>query len=163
MNSNITNFFQVRVQVWVQKFLFFEFEFGQNCRVLRVWVRSPGFNTRRSLNGAVVSLSRLCFLLSCRWSSDFSSNFDRFVVSLFSLANRQAWASELQKTLPPAHEYTLVASEQLVGVCLFVFVRKPLVAVIRYFCLFIILTKSRWPANNFLIWNHGFNESSHQC
>ena len=42
MNSNITNFFQVRVQVRVQKFLFFEFVFGQNCRVLRVRVRSPG-------------------------------------------------------------------------------------------------------------------------
>ena len=46
MNSNITNFFQVRVQVRVQKFLFFEFEFGQNCRVfrVRVRVRSPEFN-----------------------------------------------------------------------------------------------------------------------
>ena len=46
MNSNITNFFQVRVQVRVQKFFFeFEFEFGQNCRVLRVRVRvcSPSF------------------------------------------------------------------------------------------------------------------------
>ena len=46
MNSNITNFFQVRVQVRVQKFLFFEFEFGQNCRVLRV--RSPGFNREKN-------------------------------------------------------------------------------------------------------------------
>ena len=42
MNSNITNFFQVRVQ----KFLFFEFEFGQNCRVLRVRVRSPGIHSK---------------------------------------------------------------------------------------------------------------------
>ena len=44
MNSNIINFFQVRVQ----KFFFFEFEFefefGQNCRVLRVRVRSPVLN-----------------------------------------------------------------------------------------------------------------------
>ena len=38
MNSNSTNFFQVRVQ----KFFFFEFEFGKNCRVLRVRVCSPG-------------------------------------------------------------------------------------------------------------------------
>ena len=51
MNSNSTNFFQVRVQVRVQKFLFFkfEFEFGQNCRVLRVRVRSPGGDSTEDL------------------------------------------------------------------------------------------------------------------
>ena len=32
MNSNITNFFQVRVQVRVQKFLFFEFD-ALSCRM----------------------------------------------------------------------------------------------------------------------------------
>ena len=48
------------------------------------------------------------------------SNFSR------SLANQQAWALELQKAIAPNQEYVLVTSEQLVGVCLFLFVKAAL-------------------------------------
>lgn len=37
--------------------------------------------------------------------------------------NAKAWAEELQKVLSREHEYVLLTSQQLVGVCLFIFVR----------------------------------------
>ena len=87
MNSNITNFFQVRVQVRVQKFLFFEFEFefefefGQNCRVLRVRVRSPGYNNKKIKICTNLTKMVLHFyknysnMLVNQWFSKFKSYF----------------------------------------------------------------------------------------
>uniref|UniRef100_A0A3P8XWV8 Synaptojanin-1 n=1 Tax=Esox lucius TaxID=8010 RepID=A0A3P8XWV8_ESOLU len=40
-----------------------------------------------------------------------------------STTNQKLWAAELQKNLSRDHKYVLLASEQLVGVCLFVFIR----------------------------------------
>lgn len=40
-----------------------------------------------------------------------------------SHSNQQAWGIELQKTISSNYKYILLASEQLVGVCLYVFVR----------------------------------------
>uniref|UniRef100_A0A3B4HAL4 Synaptojanin-1 n=1 Tax=Pundamilia nyererei TaxID=303518 RepID=A0A3B4HAL4_9CICH len=37
--------------------------------------------------------------------------------------NQKLWAAELQKNISRDHKYVLLASEQLVGVCLFVFIR----------------------------------------
>uniref|UniRef100_H2ZA68 phosphoinositide 5-phosphatase n=1 Tax=Ciona savignyi TaxID=51511 RepID=H2ZA68_CIOSA len=48
-----------------------------------------------------------------------------------SQANQQAWAQELQKTISVKCDYELVGSEQLVGVCLYVFARKPLSLHVR--------------------------------
>jgi len=50
-----------------------------------------------------------------------------------SLTNQKDWEEELLKTiqLETRDEFSLLASEQLVGVCLFVFVRKPLYPHVR--------------------------------
>ncbi|XP_078491504.1 synaptojanin [Ciona intestinalis] len=48
-----------------------------------------------------------------------------------SQANQQAWGQELQKTISTKQDYVLLGSEQLVGVCLFVFVRQPLSLHVR--------------------------------
>ncbi|XP_066555917.1 synaptojanin-1 isoform X2 [Amia ocellicauda] len=48
-----------------------------------------------------------------------------------STTNQKLWAAELQKTLSRDHKYVLLASEQLVGVCLFVFIRPQHAPYIR--------------------------------
>uniref|UniRef100_A0A8D3DZR6 Synaptojanin-1 n=1 Tax=Scophthalmus maximus TaxID=52904 RepID=A0A8D3DZR6_SCOMX len=48
-----------------------------------------------------------------------------------STTNQKLWAAELQKNLSRDHKYVLLASEQLVGVCLFVFIRPQHAPFIR--------------------------------
>nr|XP_020454055.1 synaptojanin-1 isoform X3 [Monopterus albus] len=48
-----------------------------------------------------------------------------------STTNQKMWAAELQKNISRDHKYVLLASEQLVGVCLFVFVRPQHAPFIR--------------------------------
>ncbi|XP_043364547.1 synaptojanin-1 isoform X11 [Dermochelys coriacea] len=48
-----------------------------------------------------------------------------------STTNQKLWAAELQKTISRDYKYVLLASEQLVGVCLFVFIRPQLAPFIR--------------------------------
>ncbi|XP_067943506.1 synaptojanin-1-like [Watersipora subatra] len=48
-----------------------------------------------------------------------------------STSNQKTWGMELEKTLSRDHKYILLTSVQLVGVCLFVFVRPHLAPVIR--------------------------------
>ncbi|KAM6986805.1 synaptojanin-1 [Aplochiton taeniatus] len=48
-----------------------------------------------------------------------------------STTNQKLWAAELQKHLSRDHKYVLLASEQLVGVCLFVFIRPQHAPYIR--------------------------------
>ncbi|XP_072302041.1 synaptojanin-1 [Eucyclogobius newberryi] len=48
-----------------------------------------------------------------------------------STTNQKLWAAELQKSLSRDHKYVLLASEQLVGVCLFVFIRPQHAPYIR--------------------------------
>lgn len=45
--------------------------------------------------------------------------------------NAKAWAEELQRTLSRDHEYVLLTYQQLVGVCLYVFIRPQHAAHIR--------------------------------
>lgn len=45
------------------------------------------------------------------------------VLLYFSSDNAKQWAGELMKILNRDHKYTLVTHQQLVGVCLYVFVR----------------------------------------
>lgn len=54
------------------------------------------------------------------------------VCSGFSTTNQKLWAAELQKNISRDHKYVLLASEQLVGVCLFVFIRPQHAPYIRY-------------------------------
>ena len=49
----------------------------------------------------------------------------------FSSENAKAWATELTKTLNRDEKFTLVTYQQLVGVCLYVFVRPELASQIR--------------------------------
>ncbi|CAK8692974.1 unnamed protein product [Clavelina lepadiformis] len=65
-----------------------------------------------------------------------------------SQANQQAWATELQKTLSEKQEYVLVTSEQLVGVCLFLFVKKNLAAHVREVSISMIKTGMGGAAGN---------------
>lgn len=62
--------------------------------------------------------------------SPLSCNFC-FCVFL-STTNQKLWAAELQKNISRDHKYVLLASEQLVGVCLFVFIRPQHAPFIRY-------------------------------
>ncbi|XP_053312664.1 synaptojanin-1 isoform X2 [Spea bombifrons] len=48
-----------------------------------------------------------------------------------STTNQKLWAAELQKTLSRDNKYVLLASEQLVGVCLFIFIRPQHAPFIR--------------------------------
>lgn len=48
-----------------------------------------------------------------------------------STSNQKAWGVELEKTISRDHKYILLTSVQLVGVCLFVFVRPHLAPHIR--------------------------------
>uniref|UniRef100_A0A673I1D3 Synaptojanin-1 n=1 Tax=Sinocyclocheilus rhinocerous TaxID=307959 RepID=A0A673I1D3_9TELE len=48
-----------------------------------------------------------------------------------STTNQKLWAAELQKNISREHKYVLLASEQLVGVCLFVFIRPQHAQFIR--------------------------------
>ncbi|XP_040194818.1 synaptojanin-1 isoform X7 [Rana temporaria] len=48
-----------------------------------------------------------------------------------STTNQKLWAAELQKTISRDNKYVLLASEQLVGVCLFVFIRPQHAPFIR--------------------------------
>lgn len=48
--------------------------------------------------------------------------------------NQRDWLLEIQKTISRDHQYLLVTSVQLVGVCLFVFIRKPLAPFIKDVC-----------------------------
>ncbi|KAM8976341.1 synaptojanin-1 [Pelodytes ibericus] len=48
-----------------------------------------------------------------------------------STTNQKLWATELQKTISRDNKYVLLASEQLVGVCLFVFIRPQHAPFIR--------------------------------
>lgn len=52
-------------------------------------------------------------------------------VILCSTTNQKLWAVELQKTISRDNKYVLLASEQLVGVCLFVFIRPQHAPFIR--------------------------------
>ncbi|XP_060764936.1 synaptojanin-1 isoform X2 [Neoarius graeffei] len=48
-----------------------------------------------------------------------------------STTNQKLWAAELQKSISRDNKYVLLASEQLVGVCLFIFIRPQHAAFIR--------------------------------
>ena len=49
----------------------------------------------------------------------------------FSSNQRKEWGEELRRIISRDHAYVLVTCEQLVGVCLFVFIRPHLVPFIR--------------------------------
>lgn len=49
-----------------------------------------------------------------------------------SSTNRKEWGAELERVLSRDEKYVLLTAEQLVGVCLFIFVRQTLLPYIRY-------------------------------
>ena len=49
----------------------------------------------------------------------------------FSSNQRKEWGEELRRIISRDHAYVLVTCEQLVGVCMFVFIRPNLVPFIR--------------------------------
>ena len=51
-----------------------------------------------------------------------------------STQNQRDWLLEIQRTISRDHQFLLVTSVQLVGVCLFVFIRTPLAAHIKDVC-----------------------------
>lgn len=62
----------------------------------------------------------------------FFLHFDTSFCCSLSTTNQKLWAAELQKNISRDHKYVLLASEQLVGVCLFVFIRPQHAPFIRY-------------------------------
>uniref|UniRef100_A0A8D3EBB3 phosphoinositide 5-phosphatase n=1 Tax=Scophthalmus maximus TaxID=52904 RepID=A0A8D3EBB3_SCOMX len=84
-------------------------------------------------------------VVSQHWHPEFQANpIDIFAVGFeemvelnagnivsASTTNQKLWAAELQKNLSRDHKYVLLASEQLVGVCLFVFIRPQHAPFIR--------------------------------
>lgn len=78
-------------------------------------------------------------IVSARWGCGAPEPFPwrpRRVILMFlsgpSTTNQKLWAAELQKNISRDHKYVLLASEQLVGVCLFVFIRPQHAPFIRY-------------------------------
>ncbi|XP_019639348.1 PREDICTED: synaptojanin-1-like [Branchiostoma belcheri] len=70
------------------------------------------------------------------------------IVMTASTDNQRAWASELQKTISRDHKYILVASDQLVGVCLYVFIRPQLAPFVRDVAVDIVKTGLGGAAGN---------------
>lgn len=54
-----------------------------------------------------------------------------FIFLHFSSNQRKEWGEELRRIISRDHAYVLVTCEQLVGVCLFVFIRPHLVPFLR--------------------------------
>nr|CAB3266760.1 synaptojanin-1-like [Phallusia mammillata] len=65
-----------------------------------------------------------------------------------SLINKQLWENELQKTINGTEEYVCLVSDQLVGVCLFLFVRRSLVDHITNISVSMIKTGMGGTAGN---------------
>lgn len=74
-------------------------------------LRAGGVSRRESLHPANCEQHR-CFLSS-------------------STTNRKMWGEQLQKAISRAHRYILLTSAQLVGVCLYIFVRPHHIPFIR--------------------------------
>ena len=55
-----------------------------------------------------------------------------YLATPLSSSNRHAWATELQQVISRDHAYSLLTCEQLVGVCLYIFVRPNLIPYIRW-------------------------------
>ena len=76
--------------------------------------------------------------LSCEDPVDiFAIGFEEIVdlnasnIMAASTENAKAWADELQKVISRDYEYVLVTYQQLVGVCLYIFIRPTLVGYLR--------------------------------
>ncbi|KAM9320557.1 synaptojanin-1 [Gastrophryne carolinensis] len=73
----------------------------------------------------------------CRPTDIFAIGFEEMVelnagnIVNASTTNQKLWAAELQKTISRDNKYVLLASEQLVGVCLFIFIRPQHAPFIR--------------------------------
>ena len=67
----------------------------------------------------------LCSLIFCH----------AFCILSFSSTQKKEWGSELQRVISRDHAYVLVTAEQLVGVCLYVFIRIHHLPYIRYFLI----------------------------
>lgn len=65
-----------------------------------------------------------------------------------STQNQRDWLVEIQKTISRDHQYLLVTSVQLVGVCLFVFIRTPLAPYIKDVCIDMVKTGLGGAAGN---------------
>ena len=55
-----------------------------------------------------------------------------------SSTNKRAWGDELKKVLSRDTPYELVAAEQLVGVCLYIFIRPCYIPYIRCVCVCVL-------------------------
>ena len=55
----------------------------------------------------------------------------KLLVFLNSTTNQKEWGAFLQKKISRERKYVLLTSAQLVGVCLFIFVRPQLAPVVR--------------------------------
>ena len=55
-----------------------------------------------------------------------------YFILFYSTSNQKEWAAELQKKLSRDYKYVLLTSAQLVGVCLFIFIRPKHAPFIRY-------------------------------
>ena len=62
---------------------------------------------------------------------------------LLSSSQKKEWAHKLQEMISRDHEYILVTTEQLVGVCLFVFIRTKHAPYVR----FVFLPFMRWKVH----------------
>jgi hypothetical protein len=68
------------------------------------------------------------------------SNLTCIVYFLLSTTNQKEWGIYLQQNLSRDHKYVLLNTQQLVGVCLYIFVRPMHAPYIRYsMCYFIFI------------------------
>lgn len=76
-------------------------------------------------------LSQIRFLYFDNVLKNSTDSFLLYLYVFLSTTNQKLWAAELQKNISRDHKYVLLASEQLVGVCLFVFIRPQHAPFIR--------------------------------
>lgn len=80
-----------------------------------------------------------------------------------SLTNQRQWGLELQKTLSREHKYVLLICEQLVGICLYVFIRPHLAPFIRDVAAQTVKTGLRGTAGNKGEWESGSSSMAPRC
>ena len=89
-----------------------------------------------SVNTSRMSRSLVSFPDPLIWGCDLVLPVPVVIRTLHSLpstsaTNRREWGVELQKVLSRDEPYELLTAEQLVGICLYVFIRPKLIPYVR--------------------------------
>ena len=114
------------------------FQTNVHLRVYNVW---PHFHHLFNMYIYFCPLSLTCILQPEEFRSPpdvYAIGFEELVgltagnIVSASSSNRKEWGAELQKVLSQYQPYELLTAEQLVGICLYIFVQPKLIPYIRF-------------------------------